>query len=996
MDAAINLWEDIITDFNQPFGGNTLAIDISMSPLITALGGITLLNADPFTRLPASGSIDLFSGSDVDGDLIGDGAGWFIDPTPTDSVEFNGPIVNAFVGRAPAGTPAANGRDFFSTVAHELAHFLGIHNNPQLRYNRRDAFNTNTGIPDNSNGGNGTYWVFEGPSVSFLMTDSNGGLALNAPLHSAAEGDIAFPLGLNFNGQTFFGHEDLLNVNRPDGTRRLPSNANALILRDAYDYDIVEPERFGTFHTLLDSTTGNLLIRGGGGTSNDDIRLSRDGNELVVRVDLGVDPPGVVTGAVNAYISRFPFASVNSITIQAGDGDDEVSLSFANGSVIPAGGIAYDGGGGVNSINASAGTNFGLANNLLQVFGFGLVGLTSVTEANLTGGGFDSNFNISGWTGSGSIDGGAGGTDSLTVANQTGNFTLDNTLLQSSGRGDIALQGIDQANLFGGADDTRFTVSDWTGTATLNGGGGTNRVVSTNDANFTLSNSLLTRSNGGSFTLQSITRATLTGGVSANSFSVAGWTGVVELNGGLAGDAYDIALSPNAITFGTYQINDLGTAGADLLTVNGTFLSDTLTVRTNAVLRGSQSVTYSGIEALQVNAGDAVDTVTVESTSAPLTVNAGAGNDTVNLFYTRTLAIGSPPVFSIPASVTVTGGTGTTDILNVSFNYETDTDLTVNRLTGAALGGNGLTYSTVERLNLNFGALGDILDILSTDALVTTAINAGGGSDTIRLGGGTVNAIRGPVSIEGGANAASGDRLTLQEFEPAGVVNQGFLGTPLTAGANLGFLGGFGMGGPANNVTFSNIENVQIIEGASNDIVAFQFATAPRFTFNLSLDGGSDGVVFQGTNNSDDIHISRRVGPEGAEIVARINGQTIVGGYLGGDTVSVFAGRGHDQVTVDASVTTWRAELFGEDGHDRLFGGPLADLLDGGDGHDSLVGNDGDDELIGGRGHDTFDGGLGIDRILAGDDAADTIFADLVDLLISIDREDLVIRRRRS
>jgi hypothetical protein len=591
---------------------------------------------------------------------------------------------------------------------------------------------------------------------------------------------------------------------------------------------------------------------------------------------------------------------------------------------------------------------------------------------------------------------GAGGTDTLTAAYQAGNFILGNTLLRASNRGDLALQSIERANLSGGADDTQFTVGSWTGTAVLNGGGGINRVLATNDANFTLSNTFLTRSTGGSITLQNITRASLTGGVSANAFAVSGWTGVVDLNGGFGGDAYAIGLSPSAINFGSYQISDLGTGGIDLLTVNGTFLADTLTVRKDAVNRGSQTVAYAGMEGLEVNAGDSVDTITVFSTSSPLTVNPGAGNDTVSLMYSRTLVFGSPPVFSIPQGVTVAGNAGTADVLNVSFDYETDTDLTANRLTGDALGSNRLSYSTVERLNLNFSALGDILDILSTAALVTTTIRTGGGTDSIRLGGVTVNNIRGPLNINGGANSAgSADRITLQESELAGVVNEGFLGTPAGAGPGVGFLGGFGMGGPANNVTFANIESVQIIEGPSNDFVAAQFASAPQFAFSLNLDGGSDGIVFQGTERNDRIHIGRQVGPGGPEIIALINGQRIVAGYQGGDTIRVFAGKGNDFVTVDESVTTWRAELFGEAGNDHLVGGPLADLLAGGYGNDRLDGAAGDDTLIGGPGQDIFDGGPGADSVLAGDGDEDTIFADIADLLVSVDREDRIRRGRR-
>ena len=334
----------------------------------------------------------------------------------------------------------------------------------------------------------------------------------------------------------------------------------------------------------------------------------------------------------------------------------------------------------------------------------------------------------------------------------------------------------------------------------------------------------------------------------------------------------------------------------------------------------------------------------------------------------------------------VEGSTGTTDILNISIGFASDSDLTANQLTGNALGTDGLTYSTIERLNLTLSASTDVVDLLSTSAAVTTTINTGNGADTVRLGGSTVNNIRGSVRIDGGASGTGTvDSVILQEFEPAGVTNSGFLGTPASAGPGVGFLGGFGMGGPSNNVTFANAESLQILAGPSNDVVSFQFASAPQFGFNLSLDGGNDGIDFQGTPGNDRIHISRQVGANGPEVVAQINGQTILAGYQGGETIRVFAGAGHDHVTVDASVTTWRTELYGEAGNDRLRGGVLADLIDGGTGNDDLEGGDGDDELIGGAGRDLFDGGLGADVIRARDNAIDIIVSDLADLLVDVD-----------
>ena len=117
---------------------------------------------------------------------------------------------------------------------------------------------------------------------------------------------------------------------------------------------------------------------------------------------------------------------------------------------------------------------------------------------------------------------------------------------------------IEQANLFGDANANHFTVSGWTASALLSGGGGFNEVISTNNANFTLSNSSLTRSTGGTFTLQGITKATLTGGAGANTFTVSDWTALAQLDGA-GGDDYRINLDFNA---GVYNITDFG-AGTD-------------------------------------------------------------------------------------------------------------------------------------------------------------------------------------------------------------------------------------------------------------------------------------------------------------------------------------------------------------------------------------------------------------------------------------------------
>ena len=66
----------------------------------------------------------------------------------------------------------------------------------------------------------------------------------------------------------------------------------------------------------------------------------------------------------------------------------------------------------------------------------------------------------------------------------------------------------------------------------ITGGSGTNTIASTDDDNFTLSNTSLSRSDGTVFNLSNIQDATLTGGTSSNTFDVSGWTGAATLSGG--------------------------------------------------------------------------------------------------------------------------------------------------------------------------------------------------------------------------------------------------------------------------------------------------------------------------------------------------------------------------------------------------------------------------------------------------------------------------------
>src|SRR5207244_11735471 len=90
---------------------------------------------------------------------------------------------------------------------------------------------------------------------------------------------------------------------------------------------VAEPQPFATFFANLGATTGNLLVRGGAGTSADVITLRRAGSfgeTFQVSVDVGDDVPG--TGTTGPWVTNFNLlaGAVKSVTVNPGDGGDVV------------------------------------------------------------------------------------------------------------------------------------------------------------------------------------------------------------------------------------------------------------------------------------------------------------------------------------------------------------------------------------------------------------------------------------------------------------------------------------------------------------------------------------------------------------------------------------------------------------------------------------------------------------------------------------------------
>ncbi len=261
--------------------------------------------------------------------------------------------------------------------------------------------------------------------------------------------------------------------------------------------------------------------------------------------ELGGDGSDVLNGASGAD------------TIKGGAGDDTLSGKLGND--------ALDGGSGSNTLSESANANFVLTNTSLT--GVGTDTLTNLQIANLTGGTGNNTFTVSGWTGTGGLNGG-GGTGDTVVISKNADITLLASSVQASGGLNLQLTGFAKASLTGGSSNNAITIGYWLGTATLNGGSGTDTLFVTHDADMTLTNTSLVATGFGTLTLSAIEQANLTGGDSNNLLRANAFTaGSVTLSGGNGDDILIGGSKNDVLNGGAGRDILIGSAGSD--TLNG-------------------------------------------------------------------------------------------------------------------------------------------------------------------------------------------------------------------------------------------------------------------------------------------------------------------------------------------------------------------------------------------------------------------------------------------
>ncbi len=340
VDAVIRAYERMIGSFNYSSPGVTYNLVVNMNSAGSGFGASANLNST-FGNKPRAGTINMGAGTNTADP--NDSNGWFLDPTPDENSEFAGNIVNAYSGDAQSGSPAFNMRDFYTVVAAEMTHCMGLFGNAIPSW---AALTTNTNIPDlaeagsgNTTGARGTYWVFRGPSIKHLLTGNNGGSGgsnFGSAVHAA--GPTASNQPLTFEGDIYQGAQDQGNAVYETSRRYMINNTFSLMFRDAYGYSSVDPAQFGTMYSIRNSTTNAVTVRGGSGTNDDTISVTRSGNTIFVSVDPTIDVPGTgaLPGAGNlpAFVTQYDVSEVSSISIAAGAGNDSITIAADLGVTV--------------------------------------------------------------------------------------------------------------------------------------------------------------------------------------------------------------------------------------------------------------------------------------------------------------------------------------------------------------------------------------------------------------------------------------------------------------------------------------------------------------------------------------------------------------------------------------------------------------------------------------------------------------------------------------
>lgn len=410
-------------------------------------------------------------------------------------------------------------------------------------------------------------------------------------------------------------------------------------------------------------------------------------------------------------------------------------------------------------------------------------------------------------------------------------------------------------------------------------------------------------------------------GTSAST-RVIGGTGDDVVAVGSAANTLDDLLGDLIVNGGVHTagdklvVNDQGAAAAKTYTVNNTSVGRT----------GAADISFGAIEGLTLNAGGGNDTVNVNSTAAatPVLVNAGGGNDHIEV---------NTPVGldGIQGALTVDGQGHLPDTIGDGLELRDDPNASGHTytVTENGVGRDGIapiTYVGVEHMGISASAHDDVFHVQGTPASpFFVGVDGNDGDDVYNVG-----------SAANSLDAAS--RVAVHDSD--GGYDQLFL----------------------NDQGFGAATSYFITENEVNRL-------SPYLTIQYGVTYPLERVVLNGGSGGNQVTVHGLKAGTAFELNAG----------AGDDSVAVLPGAAAGSLTLDGQggVNTLDYSAYATDVVVNLTLGTATDVaggvanvanVTGGGGHDILVGAAGKNVLAGGGGRDVLIGGAGADWLDGGAD----------------------------
>jgi Ca2+-binding RTX toxin-like protein len=664
-----------------------------------------------------------------------------------------------------------------------------------------------------------------------------------------------------------------------------------------------------TRYINIDTLTVNTL----GGSDTVGVNEAVAGFAASVNVNSGEGDDAITINLMAGTASHInvdggaPSAS-DSLTVVGTSGDDTIAVNGTS--------IAFDSTNisttGIENLTVSAGDG----NDSLT-----LTGATASESVQLLGQGGDDSItlNYPVVTGAVSVDGGDG-TNTLTVNLTSGvdTATVTATTLHFDSGAAVAYSNIAvlALNTLGGNDIVTIDDTNAATMTTLDTGAGDDQI-----AILGASGSLVVNAGDDNDTIQvqQISAATtINAGTGDDTVNVgipvpgmggltSGIGAVLTVNGGGGSDVLNVDDSAD----GTGRVGDLSSSELSGLGMTGSISYTGLDALNISLGSGDDNFTiastHNGATTVRGNAGD--DTINVRTLFGATTVDAGSGNDTINVGSQAPATGGG--VGGIAAALLLIGGDGS-DTINVDDSGDpvarTGT-LTATTLTGLGMAGT-ITYTTVEALNISLGLAADTFVIAGTNAGTNTVLNANGGDDTVDVLG-----TSGAVRVDTGAG---NDTINVGSLAPTmgGTVNG--IGSALTISG--------GAGNDTLNVDDTGDVNPNAGMLTANTLTGLGLSAGIHYgnleTLVVSLGSGGNTFKVAGTMKQDDFRTQTLVNTGIGDDHVTVSVKACVDGPL---AVNLEAGNDY----IDASRSTLGVTIFGGDGSDTILGGAGSDVLFG-------------------------------------------------------------------